>query len=125
MTGKTNKLTEEQQKRNHEWWMTVTQGSVQLLKMAIAWLGIVACVYLGVYLPIEKTAGQTTTISYVLGWAVNLSIDRAVMLVLTGGSLVYGWKQGRTKRTEVAARDARIKEQEKRIEELTVKGNKP
>jgi hypothetical protein len=124
MSARSGKLTEEDKKRRHEWCMSFTQSAFALAT-SMWWGGVViAVVCLGILLPIQMTAGQTTVISYVLDWGMNLTIDRAVMLVLTGGSIAYGYRQYRVKKKETSEMGKKIAELQGQIAAHAAKGSK-
>lgn len=80
-------------------------------------------VYLAIPLPMYYAHGETTTIRYVIKWAVGLSIDRWLLGFALAGTTTWAKLLKRKLLRERKEKDARIKELEQELDRRRTSSN--
>ena len=88
----------------------------RLGKYAVVMFGVVGFAYCGIYLPFEASAGQTTTISYVVNFLSKIKADVLISWAATAGTGVWAWKERGKRISEREAKDKRIKRLEEQVD---------
>lgn len=88
----------------------------RLGKYTVVMLGIVGFAYCGIYLPVEASAGQTTTISYVVNFLSKVKADVVISWVATAGTSMWAMKERGKRISEREAKDKRIKKLEEQVD---------
>jgi hypothetical protein len=69
---------------------------------------MVGCFYVGIALPVQYSAGQTTSISYVLTWVQSLKLDVMLAWGTAAASTVWALRERLKRIRERKERDDRI-----------------
>lgn len=77
---------------------------------------IIAVAYVGVYLPIKASAGQTTTITYVLELLTKTKASVLVSWIATACTTLWGWLERRKRIREREEKDKRLLKLEKIVD---------
>lgn len=84
-------------------------------KWAIAGASLVGFGYVAIYLPVEASAGQDTTIDYAINWISDLKLDVLVGWSLAAGAGVWGYYERRQRHKEKKAYSERRQQFEESI----------
>jgi hypothetical protein len=104
--------------RDHAYRMAILRWS-QITRIAVTLAvcgAIVGALYVGVALPVQASAGQTTTVSYVLEWVQDWQVGTKLAWTGVAGSVVWAILERRMRMKERRAKDSRIVELEKRLD---------
>ena len=101
--------SEDDKKRQHEWWMKILEGGRSLLNTGIIMVGICVCVYFGIYLPVAESAGESTTITVVQKWIMDANINVWIAWGVGGAGTLYGLRERHNRIKELKEREDRIK----------------
>jgi hypothetical protein len=110
------KPTEQDKARLHALSMKRWDVGLTLGKYAIWALCIVGCFYVGVALPVKYSAGQTTTISYLLTWAQTIKLDVLLAYGAVAGTTAWAISERLKRIRERKEKDARIASLEQRLD---------
>jgi hypothetical protein len=92
---------------------------------------LVGCFYVGIALPVKYSAGQTTTISYLLSWAQAIKLDVFLAWTTTAGMTIWAVRERMKRIKERREKDERIAKLEKQLDPtrtssgLTPEGGQP
>lgn len=81
----------------------------------IRWGGVTACFYF-LYLMVDSLAGKTTAADIALKAITDVTLDRGVLYLLTGGTTVWAIRERRLRKRNTRHIAAYTKELEKRID---------
>lgn len=125
------KPTEQDKVRMHALSMKRWDTCLTLGKYAIWGASVVGCFYVGIALPVKYSAGQTTTISYLLTWAQAIKLDVLMAWGAAAGTTVWAITERMKRIRERKERDERIAKLEKERDPsrtssgLTPEGDQP
>lgn len=77
---------------------------------------VVGFAYFGIYMPVEASAGQETTISYAAKFITDLKVDVALAWTLATGASAWAYWERKAKMKERREKDRRIADLEKHID---------
>ena len=77
---------------------------------------IIACVYFGVYLPIKVSHGEATSITFILQWFADISLNVVLAWTTAGGLGLLAHRERKKRLREREERDKRIEELESLID---------
>lgn len=118
-----SKKTEEESKRSHALALRQIEAAEKVLIYLILTVGAVFSLYVAVYLPIVASAGQTTTISYVVDFLTKIRADVVVSWVATAGTTWWGYSERCKRIRERESKDERIKKLEEKLDPTRTSSN--
>jgi hypothetical protein len=77
---------------------------------------VVLTAYVGIYLPIKETAGQTTAIHVLQQWVFDANLNVYIAWAAGMSGVVYGYAERRKRLREREERDKRIRQLEEAID---------
>ena len=114
---KSKKETDEDERiRQHVRWMYGADIVHSVMKYFIIGVFVLAIVYTGVYLPVQASAGQQTTVTVFFQWIFDANVHVYLGWAVAGGCGLYARSERKKRLAERAERDQRIIELERMID---------
>lgn len=112
----TSRASEKEQLRRHARLLLIINSVSSITKFLIVSSCVVGTTYTGIYLPIQASAGQETTISVLQKWVVDANLQ--VYLAWGAAAAGTGWAllERRKRLRERSERDKRIVELEHKFD---------
>lgn len=109
-------VSEDELKRRHDRKMAMILGGITLFKYTVIALGSVGVVYVGVYLPVEASAGKTTIITVAEKFITDFNVHVVLGWGAAGAATLWGVRERRARHKEREEKDARITDLETKID---------
>jgi hypothetical protein len=109
-------ISKEELERRHQRWLYGCEQISTIVKMFLVCLTIFGTAYVGIYLPIEASHGETTTINFLVKWLTNFRMNVVLPWALCGGAMYWASSERKKRLLERHERDERIKKLESKID---------